>query len=437
MSKYLAGAAMNILTTSSSEVCQAKTGIAHIAQLSCWPQQSRVQQPLLPKPGEISEIFDSLLANAPSVGLACLAYTSALVASKFHDLSARLESGPLPIPISPSRHSITAREFYLALNVRRGLGWVKIRLPTLEGINFSICQTSTRTTQCKVYLTGRYQKQTATQGIATPQPETSTADEANVLAQMVSTVMEGLAKGLRFDSYEAVPNLLAQGLLRTVQFLSPSIILERVQVAIVLPEESPLGSCEIRGESWRQHDIENSALGGTLREDHSVNRGETSDDFSATENTNPKSDEAMHGSESGATAELTGSFVTHQELPTAIQEDRAPLRPNRYHDNTLMKSSGLEAFQGGGRLKESSKEELESKVEGNGNEYSMEPVLIALGSNLGDRLQNLEKACGELNNLTSTRVLRTSALYETAPMYVEDQDPFLNGVCEVCLKHVE
>lgn len=59
-------------------------------------------------------------------------------------------------------------------------------------------------------------------------------------------------------------------------------------------------------------------------------------------------------------------------------------------------------------------------------------VFLAVGSNLGDRLQNLELACSEMDSDPDLRVIRTSALYETAPMYVEDQARFLNGVCEVC-----
>ena len=57
-------------------------------------------------------------------------------------------------------------------------------------------------------------------------------------------------------------------------------------------------------------------------------------------------------------------------------------------------------------------------------------VFIALGSNVGDRLINIEKACREMDAEPEIRIVRTSALYETAPMYVADQDPFLNGVCE-------
>ncbi|KAJ5542793.1 hypothetical protein N7461_008796 [Penicillium sp. DV-2018c] len=57
-------------------------------------------------------------------------------------------------------------------------------------------------------------------------------------------------------------------------------------------------------------------------------------------------------------------------------------------------------------------------------------AFIALGSNVGDRVEMIEQALLELDRL-SIKVKRTSSLFETAPMYVLDQDPFINGVCEV------
>ena len=57
---------------------------------------------------------------------------------------------------------------------------------------------------------------------------------------------------------------------------------------------------------------------------------------------------------------------------------------------------------------------------------------IALGSNIGDRIGYIEAACRELSR-AGLKVLRTSALYETKPMYVEDQDSFLNAVCQVSI----
>ncbi|RMD41449.1 hypothetical protein DV735_g3721, partial [Chaetothyriales sp. CBS 134920] len=55
---------------------------------------------------------------------------------------------------------------------------------------------------------------------------------------------------------------------------------------------------------------------------------------------------------------------------------------------------------------------------------------IAFGSNLGNRLGYIEAALVEMRN-AGLKVLKTSPIYETKPMYYQDQDPFLNGVCSV------
>ncbi|KAF7542780.1 hypothetical protein G7046_g10114 [Stylonectria norvegica] len=55
---------------------------------------------------------------------------------------------------------------------------------------------------------------------------------------------------------------------------------------------------------------------------------------------------------------------------------------------------------------------------------------VALGSNLGDRVAEIERACNEMDK-RGIRVKRTSSLWETEPMYVKDQNRFVNGACEV------
>lgn len=59
-----------------------------------------------------------------------------------------------------------------------------------------------------------------------------------------------------------------------------------------------------------------------------------------------------------------------------------------------------------------------------------DPVYIALGSNEGDRVENIELACQEMTK-QNIFVIRTSGLYETKPMYLENQQQFVNGVCQV------
>jgi len=55
----------------------------------------------------------------------------------------------------------------------------------------------------------------------------------------------------------------------------------------------------------------------------------------------------------------------------------------------------------------------------------MPDLLIALGSNLGDRAENLRRAVEQIGREWHIRAV--SGLYETAPKYVTDQPAFLNA----------
>ena len=55
---------------------------------------------------------------------------------------------------------------------------------------------------------------------------------------------------------------------------------------------------------------------------------------------------------------------------------------------------------------------------------------LALGSNLGNRVAYLEKACSLLLGYPIT-ILKSSPVYETAPVGPQDQDDFLNQVLEI------
>lgn len=56
---------------------------------------------------------------------------------------------------------------------------------------------------------------------------------------------------------------------------------------------------------------------------------------------------------------------------------------------------------------------------------------IALGSNLGDRNRNIEKAIEHLKALDGISVKTVSAVYETEPVGGPPQGPFLNGAVAV------
>ncbi len=56
---------------------------------------------------------------------------------------------------------------------------------------------------------------------------------------------------------------------------------------------------------------------------------------------------------------------------------------------------------------------------------------VALGSNLGDRLANLQRAVDALGTHPRLRMVRSSRVYETEPVGGPEQPEFLNAVLEV------
>ncbi|MBI2850144.1 MAG: 2-amino-4-hydroxy-6-hydroxymethyldihydropteridine diphosphokinase [Chloroflexi bacterium] len=59
----------------------------------------------------------------------------------------------------------------------------------------------------------------------------------------------------------------------------------------------------------------------------------------------------------------------------------------------------------------------------------MVPVYLSLGSNLGDRQANLDKAIGLISN--RMRLGQVSSIYETEPVGNVEQPRFLNLACQV------
>lgn len=64
-----------------------------------------------------------------------------------------------------------------------------------------------------------------------------------------------------------------------------------------------------------------------------------------------------------------------------------------------------------------------------GCEHEVAQAIVALGSNMGDRLANMQEALSILEN--HSQVLARSAVYETEPMYVSDQPPFYNAAVSI------
>ena len=59
-------------------------------------------------------------------------------------------------------------------------------------------------------------------------------------------------------------------------------------------------------------------------------------------------------------------------------------------------------------------------------------VFIGLGSNVGNRLLNIEKAIDLINENSNCKVVKTSSIFESVAFGVKEQDNFLNSV--VCIE---
>ena len=58
-------------------------------------------------------------------------------------------------------------------------------------------------------------------------------------------------------------------------------------------------------------------------------------------------------------------------------------------------------------------------------------IFLGLGSNMGDRYQNLKKGIHLLNNHPHIWVIDQSHVYQSAPLYQTDQEDFYNMVVEI------
>lgn len=90
------------------------------------------------------------------------------------------------------------------------------------------------------------------------------------------------------------------------------------------------------------------------------------------------------------------------------------LNPSRPNDDDVVDSETMPTLAHGSSLL------MDAETNG------MHRAVIAVGSNLGDRIAHIENALDRMRS-NGLKILKLSRLYETQPMYYEEQDTFLNG----------
>lgn len=63
---------------------------------------------------------------------------------------------------------------------------------------------------------------------------------------------------------------------------------------------------------------------------------------------------------------------------------------------------------------------------------NLNSIYLSLGSNIGDRADNLTKAIVKLSK--KMKIVKSSSIYETEPLLFENQNSFLNMILEVDYK---
>lgn len=213
---------------------------------------------------------------------------------------------------------------------------------------------------------------------------TSLAGEISHLSAMSSVVVQRIRKEVIADSYPKLAQLMAEALFQVVRFHDEKLILSGVHLRL----RNPLADDEEK--MYHARVFEKPSNGSDVI------------------STRFKSTEAV------STAAVPDNSL---DIGTGTEVESLPTTSNDA-------SEELEELH-------------QSKVAGDADApqqtpaQTRPPILIALGSNVGDRLACIEEACRALDAEPDIRIVQTSSLYETKAMYVEDQAPFLNGVCEV------
>ena len=190
---------------------------------------------------ELLQEFDRLCQNADERGLASCAKALTLISQRYQHVSCVLDS-TFGMPGDFQMLNID-RGTTLMFNSNMGTGRadIVIFLPRPRQLNVSApskCESIIDITCLSLHCSFRANS-TAELGVADGRT-ISALDELNILTQMCFSVIENVLMNVDFDSFEAIPTTLAQGILRAVRFPNPSIGISKIELAVE-PIDSQLG----------------------------------------------------------------------------------------------------------------------------------------------------------------------------------------------------
>ena len=128
----------------------------------------------------------------------------------------------------------------------------------------------------------------------------------------------------------------------------------------------------------------------------------------------------------------TPALEAQRHLRSELQQVVSRVAPGNYWDVAELDLSKIDRLRGSlfGVDERMNPFTVDTAPTASETQKKIHHVVIALGSNVGNRIENIENALNEIER-RGMAVRRVSPLYETKAMYVLKQDPFLNGVCQV------
>lgn len=293
-------------------------------------------------------------------------------------------------------------------------------LPRLTGVRFSLhdrADSSRTRNELHVAIRG-----TLTHTHQYGQSQAS-APEAVFLLKTVDAIVRPTLESSTYQSIDALASDITSVLRNQRELFAPLLNVGSIRVTASLLKGNHPMATEAKGKAhWTE----------AVSDDVSESNDDAQSDLFTYEPFAGE-DSAELLSEDSETVEKYDLSVRNEEVSEDERASSPPLDAFVDEDSTSapietsaasgLQSDGLEEHENDASLEETSK-----------GRHWKDRIFIALGSNVGDRVQSIEAACREMDSDPDMEIVLTSSLYETEPMYVEDQARFLNGACEVCIR---
>lgn len=233
-------------------------------------------------------------------------------------------------------------------------------------------------------------------------------EEVDQLLSQIKLIVKRLCRDMTFDSHTSIPQLFAEAVLRLGKAQAFGLELLQVRSRIEFRSANISQSSALVGAAIKNTPLDAQQDNGRADTPHVVQQdgssGSTECNKSQTQLSQPQS-----------------SFTQAPRPSADLANTRQP-----------SKAGSIEVEHAAHAPPENADApENDSKSASTARPPPFDGIFIALGSNLGDRFKAIEDACKAIDEDEDMRIIRTSPLFETEPMYVSDQDRFLNGVCQV------